>query len=143
MKNFLKRCAEILICVAIMVLIAVFFVNVFKYFILTDNIKLVVETAGKVGWTDSLVERYDAAVAKRLEFVENSDVAAFLYYSAFSFIGKIVRFAVAIILMFVFYVSGWYIFNQIKSCFHRIRKYFRKKIRKKVKKMQQKHCEKY
>ena len=47
---------------------------------------------GKVYWPDRIVEKYNRAVQEKMQLVERSDVASFLYHSAYSTTGKFWRF---------------------------------------------------
>lgn len=46
---------------------------------------------GFVTWTDELIEAYSNAIQSKLEFVESSDVATYLYNCGYSITGKVLR----------------------------------------------------
>jgi hypothetical protein len=70
---------------------------------------------GYRNWTDAKIKAYDNAVEKKSSFIENSDIAMYLYHAGFSSLGKLFRAIaiIAIITLLCFSVLSLYLTEKI------------------------------
>lgn len=84
---------------------------------------------GFITWTDDLIEAYENAVQNKLEFVESSDVATYLYNCGFSITGKVFRFVSIIEVIALLFFSIIFLCESLKLLFRRFIRFLKKLVR--------------
>lgn len=83
---------------------------------------------GLITWTVELIDAYEKAVVKKMDFIESSDVATYLYYSGFSITGKLFRFISILEVIALLYLSINFLWNSLKLLFRRFVRFLKKLV---------------
>ena len=126
MKKQTKKHATYFIAAIVATLVAIvtlrFLIVTAKYLNYSDELGAIESSAiagtltqnGFQHWTEDLVQMYENTLENKLEFIESSDFAAYLYYSGFSKTGQVIRFLAIIGNIVLLCWSISYLFRYIK-----------------------------